>query len=768
MSVDGIGDVDRLRPCLLGEGWPPDRPGGLNRYVSDLLAALQAEGLHAEAVVVGPAVSAPEGVTVAGEASQRVWSRVRAFTAAAAIVTARSDVLDIHFALYGLLPSLRGPSRRQPRIVHFHGPWADEGKAVDGQHPVTTFAKRRIERMVYRRASEVVTVSGAFRQIAVERYRVQPWQTSVIPPAVDLDRFVPGDRRSARARWSLPPEAQVVGCVRRLVPRMGINDLLRAWAAMPDTSERVLLIAGEGPALDDLAKLAADLGIARSVRFVGRLTEAELVDLYRASDLCVVPSQTLEGFGLVVLEALACGTPVIVTDSGGLPEAVSGLCDNAIVPAGRPEVLSDRIESALDGSQPLPDPIACREYAETYSGSRLARAHIALYRRAADRRVDPRLRVVFLDHCAALSGAEIAMLRLIESLPDIRAHVILAEDGPLVGRLIRAGVSVEVLSLDASAGHLNRASASPSSLPIASAAHTAAYVARLAIRLRALHPDIVHCNSLKACLYGTSAARAAGIPAVWHARDRMASDYLPDAAARLVRGAYRVLPAAAIANSHATLTTFGPTGPARRVEVIPDPFRRSYPVKPMPEGPLRIGVVGRLAEWKGQHVVLEAFARAFPSGPQRCAVIGAALFGEDSYANGLVAQAARLGVADRVDFRGFKSDVEAELDALHVVVHASVVPEPFGQVVVEAMAAGRAVVATSAGGPAEIIEAGHNGLLYPAGDVDALAALFRRLDAEPDLRAALGAEAIVRAADFDPAIVGPAVLEVYRGVVDGR
>jgi glycosyltransferase involved in cell wall biosynthesis len=84
------------------------------------------------------------------------------------------------------------------------------------------------------------------------------------------------------------------------------------------------------------------------------------------------------------------------------------------------------------------------------------------------------------------------------------------------------------------------------------------------------------------------------------------------------------------------------------------------------------------------------------------------------------------------------------------------------------MAAGRAVVATSAGGPAEIIEAGHNGLLYPAGDVDALAALFRRLDAEPDLRAALGAEAIVRAADFDPAIVGPAVLEVYRGVVDGR
>jgi glycosyltransferase involved in cell wall biosynthesis len=768
MSLGEIGDVDGVRPCLLGEGWPPDRPGGLNRYVCDLVAALQAEGLQPEAVVVGPAVSAPEGVTVVGDASQPIWSRLRTFTRAAATVAARSDLLDIHFALYGLLPSITGPGRRQPRVVHFHGPWADEGKEVAGQHPVITFAKRRIERMVYRRATEVVTLSGAFRQLAVERYRVPPWRTSVIPPAVDLDRFAPGDRPSARARWSLPPEAHAVSCVRRLVPRMGISDLLQAWAAMSDTSDRVLLIAGDGPSLDALAKLAADLGIARSVRFLGRLTEAELVDLYRASDICVVPSKTLEGFGLVVLEALACGTPVIVTDSGGLPEAVSGLCDDAIVPVGRPELLAARIDGALDGSLPLPDSRACRKYAETYSSSRMARAHIALYRRAAERRVDSTMRVVFLDHCAALSGAEIAMLRLIESVPDISAHVILAEDGPLVGRLIRAGVSVEVLPLDASAGHLNRDKASPTSLPIASAAHTAAYVARLAVRLRDLRPDVVHCNSLKACLYGATAARAAGIPAVWHARDRMASDYLPDAAARVVRLAYRALPAAAIANSHATLTTFGPVRPARRVDVIPDPFCRTRGVTPMPDGPLRIGVVGRLADWKGQHVVLDAFARAFPAGPQRCAVVGAALFGEDAYADSLVAQAARLGIVDRVEFRGFRSDIEREMDALHVVVHASVVPEPFGQVVVEAMAAGRAVVATSTGGPAEIIETERDGLLYPAGDVDALAALLRRLDAEPDLRERLGTAATARAADFDPALVGSAVRDVYRSVARGR
>jgi glycosyltransferase involved in cell wall biosynthesis len=248
----------------------------------------------------------------------------------------------------------------------------------------------------------------------------------------------------------------------------------------------------------------------------------------------------------------------------------------------------------------------------------------------------------------------------------------------------------------------------------------------------------------------------------------MAADYLPDSAARIVRGAYHTLPDAAIANSYATLETFGATRPGRRAVVIPDPFRRGRPAIPMPDGPLRTGVVGRLAEWKGQHIALDAFARAFPGGQQRFAVIGTALFGEQSYADGLVAQAARLGIADRVDFRGFRDDVEGEMDGLHAVVHASVVPEPFGQVVVEAMAAARAVVATSVGGPAEVVDHESTGLLYPAGDVDALAAHLRRLDAEPELRERLGTAAIVRAADFDPGIIGPAVHDVYRSVLNAR
>lgn len=761
--------VDAQPPvvCLLGEGWPPDRPGGLNRYFADLIGTLRDVGAHPRGVAIGPAADPPTEVSIVGDASDSLPLRLRNFTRAAGVASRHADVVDTHFALYGLLPSLVGAGRHKPQVVHFHGPWAAESVTADGNRTLAARAKLRIEGHVYRRADEVITLSNAFRRIAIETYKVAPWRVSVIPPSVDVDRFSPGDRGVARDRWSLPDGVKVVGCVRRLTARMGIDDLLRAWATLSvdDSSRPILLIGGDGEAHDALVALANELGVSDSVRFLGRLSEVELVDLYRAADLCVVPSVTLEGFGLVVLEALACGTPVIATDVGGLPEALAGLADDAIIPAGAVAALAERLNGALSGRRPLPDPAACTAHATEYSETRLANAHLALYRRVAERRTDSRLRVVFLDHCALLSGAEIAMVRLINALPDVNAHVVLAEDGPLVGWLQRSGISVEVLPLDVTARRLARDKVRPTALPIATVAHTSSYVARLARRLRALEPDVVHCNSLKACMYGSLAARAAGLPVVWHARDRMADDYLPAAAARAVRGLYRVAPSAAIANSEATLATFGPMSRRKPSVVIPDPFRRRRPVAAAPAGPLRVGIVGRLADWKGQHVLLEAFARAFPDGPQRCIVIGAAMFGEDSYASRLTEIVNELGIADRVDFRGFQADVESEIDGLHVLVHASVVPEPFGQVIVEGMAAGRPVIATAEGGPAEIIAADRDGLLYPAGDVEALARLLTKLDSEPALRSRLGTAAVERAREFDPTAIGARVEHVYRQVL---
>ncbi len=243
-------------------------------------------------------------------------------------------------------------------------------------------------------------------------------------------------------------------------------------------------------------------------------------------------------------------------------------------------------------------------------------------------------------------------------------------------------------------------------------------------------------------------------------RDRIAPDYLPRGAVWLVRAASVLLPSAIVANSQATLRTLPPR---RRSFVVPSPVevdaRRNGA-----NGTLRIGMVGRIAPWKGQHVFLEAFARAFPDGDSVARIVGAPLFGadEEEYARSLPDLAERLGVAGRVDFAGFRTDVGHELAQFDVLVHASVLPEPFGQVVVEGMAAGLPVVAAAAGGPAEVVEAERTGLLYPPGDTDALAGALRRLAGDEALRARLGDAARTRAREFAPGPVARRIENVYR------
>jgi glycosyltransferase involved in cell wall biosynthesis len=163
---------------------------------------------------------------------------------------------------------------------------------------------------------------------------------------------------------------------------------------------------------------------------------------------------------------------------------------------------------------------------------------------------------------------------------------------------------------------------------------------------------------------------------------------------------------------------------------------------------------------------LSAFARAFPLGVEQAVVVGEALFEADlRYAETLGRLVETLGITSRVEFRGFVEDVSRELARLDILVHASVLPEPFGQVVLEAMAAGLPVVAANAGGPAEVVTDEVNGLLYPTGDERALANALRRLAGDPALRDQLGQAGRARALDFSPSRIGPEVVNVYRRVL---
>lgn len=374
------------------------------------------------------------------------------------------------------------------------------------------------------------------------------------------------------------------------------------------------------------------------------------------------------------------------------------------------------------------------------------------------------IRVVFIGHAAELSGAELGIAELVSALSDVDLHVILASDGPLVARLQRSGVSVEVLPLRAVARTVKREALVTRPLRLfAAAAEIGAYGYRLARRLRKLRPDVVHAYTLKSLVYGGLAAKLSATPLVWQVNDRIAIDYLPSPAVRGIRLLARRATAGVIAISETTLEPLG------ALDVPTSIVHHAIALEPRAvkdqHDALVVGMVGRLAEWKGQHVFLAAFAQAFPDGLERAVVVGSALFGEDDYADALHAQVEGLGISDRVEFRGFRDDIAGELACLDMLVHASVLPEPFGRVVVEGMAAGLPVVAPAAGGPLEIITDGVDGVLYPPGNVAALAVVLQRLASDGALRVRLGEAALRSAERYSPERAAARTLAFYREVL---
>jgi glycosyltransferase involved in cell wall biosynthesis len=228
------------------------------------------------------------------------------------------------------------------------------------------------------------------------------------------------------------------------------------------------------------------------------------------------------------------------------------------------------------------------------------------------------------------------------------------------------------------------------------------------------------------------------------------------------------LPSAIIANSRATLAALAETEVFHSVVASPVVVYDSASnggQNGRGNEFLRIGMVGRLAPWKGQHVFLDGFRQAFGHGLESAVIVGAPLFGEDWYEADLRRRARVLGLDGRVVFTGFREDIGTALGEIDILVHASVTPEPFGQVIVEGMSAGLPVVATDAGGPAEIIEDGVDGLLYPPGDADALARRLRGLADDPALRARVGAAARESSKRFTAKAAADRVTWVYERVL---
>jgi glycosyltransferase involved in cell wall biosynthesis len=297
---------------------------------------------------------------------------------------------------------------------------------------------------------------------------------------------------------------------------------------------------------------------------------------------------------------------------------------------------------------------------------------------------------------------------------------------------------------------------------MAVAASLPAYRHRLGELLRTHRADLLHTNGLKAHVLG---ARAAGtIPVIWHmheyvGRRPVTRRLLAHHAGRCtvilansqsvaddVRATLRSRVAIQVLRNAVDLAAFCPGGPAADLDRLAGLAAPGAPV-------IRVGLVATFGRWKGHEIFLRALASLPGDVAVRGYVIGAPLYetsGSQWTPDALRSLVRTLGIEDRVGFTGYVPAPEA-MRALDVVVHASTQPEPFGLVIAEAMAAGRALVTSALGGAAELVEPGRDAETYAAADPASLAGVLERLARDGSHRGAIAARAqLVARGRFDP------------------
>jgi glycosyltransferase involved in cell wall biosynthesis len=355
----------------LGMGWFPQTPGGLERYIYELTHKLAANQDQVELCGVGlPETELDVPIKLTNLASpdsaiwQRLWSIRNNFQKTR---VGKPDAINLHFALYSF-PILDLLPKKVPITFNFHGPWASESQQEISNQILSGFLKRRlIEQTTYNRCDRFIVLSKAFGNILHQQYQI-PWsKINIIPGGVDINKFqLSLSPQEARTKLGWPDNRRILFTSRRLVHRVGLDKLLQALAIIkPRIPDFWLAIAGRGHIQATLQQQAIELGLKDHVKFLGFIPDEQLPLAYQAADLTIMPSQSFEGFGLAVVESLACGTPVLCTPVGGMPEILAPFSPDLITTSPEASAIAEKLEKVLLGKIFIPSRQACHQYAVT-------------------------------------------------------------------------------------------------------------------------------------------------------------------------------------------------------------------------------------------------------------------------------------------------------------------------------------------------------------------------------------------------------------------
>ncbi len=383
--------------------------GGLNVYVRELACELAERGhlvdvftrrSDADAPEVVPIVRgyAPEGESRARlvhiDAGPQVPMQKEAlpayvdeFAAGVAAFGQREgleyDVLHSHYWLSGLVAERLKERWGLPHIAMFHTLGRVKNRSRISEHEPE--ARIEAERMIALSADRTVVASRDEQEQLVRLYGANVDRIATVPCGVNLDLFHPIGKTEARRQLGLRDDDRILLFVGRIEPLKGVDILLGAAAQLEGDSDCFVLVVGGDSAAQDgevshLRDLASELGIAERVNFLGAVDHERLPLYYSAADICVMPSFS-ESFGLVAVEAMACGTPVVASRVGGLAATVRDGETGYLIPWRCPEPFAERLELLLrnEGLRRAFGETARKEV-ERFRWGNVAEAMLALYR----------------------------------------------------------------------------------------------------------------------------------------------------------------------------------------------------------------------------------------------------------------------------------------------------------------------------------------------------------------------------------------------------
>ncbi len=348
-------------------------PGGMARVAWDMARAARDRG-HEVGLIAArppgrtePTVDEVEGICIARYCRPRIANIdpryiPRTFnnvhqTLGRFLSRRRWDVVHSHspFTGLGAARSL-GPATRcvstihSPVVLERAVAWDQEGRTGLLKKRLMGPVLRFVEGRLLRRSHGLHTLSrftrrqmGLFHGPGVER------RVRVIPHWCREEQRRTLDRAEARRRLGWPDDRKNLFTLRELGPRYGVDTAIRAVAPQVRAGACHFHVAGRGAARQQLERLAAELGCADGVTFLGRISDEDLALAYQAADLFLLPTAALECFGLIILEALSFGCPVLSTDSSAIPETMQDILPDFIVPAGDAAAMEHKVRQFLQG-----------------------------------------------------------------------------------------------------------------------------------------------------------------------------------------------------------------------------------------------------------------------------------------------------------------------------------------------------------------------------------------------------------------------------------